>query len=302
MENKYPPGQGHGKQGRFAGLPDPYGEEHFAKIVVLPVPFDKTTTYQKGSDKGPEALIEASRNLELYDIETDSEVYLNGIYTSQPISKETSQEMLESAYQRTKEFLNQGKFVVVIGGEHSITYAPVRAHAEHFKCIDVLQFDAHADLQPSYEGNPWSHAAVMARVKEIPEVNKIISVGIRSMAVEEKVNYDASNTFCAHTLFENDAWMDEVVDRIVNPVYITFDLDCFDPSLMPSTGTPEPGGLQWHQVAKLLLKVARQKKIIGFDVVELCPTPTNLSPDFVAAKLIYKLLGYIFSHRKKDEK
>lgn len=300
-KKEYPPGQGHGLPGRFAGLPDPYGQESFARIVLLPVPFDKTTTYQKGSDKGPEALIEASRNLELYDLETDTEVYLKGIHTAASILEETSKEMLEQTYQRTKQLLAQEKFVVVVGGEHSISYAPIRAHAEHFKKIAVLQFDAHADLQPMYEGDPWSHASVMARVKEIPEVNKIVSVGIRSMAVEEKVNFDPLNTFCAHTLFESDAWMEEVLDRIVDPVYITFDLDVFDSSLMPSTGTPEPGGLQWNQALKLLQKVATSKKIIGFDVVELCPNSTNVSPDYVAAKLIYKLLSYVFTDLKMEK-
>lgn len=303
MKNEYPPGQGHGQPGRFAGLPDPFGQESFAKIVLLPVPFDKTTTYQKGSDKGPEALVEASRNLELYDLETDDEVYLNGIYTAPAIVEESSKEMLEKTYQSTKQLLKQDKFVVVVGGEHSISYAPIRAHAEHFKKIVVLQFDAHADLQPTYEGDPWSHASVMARVKEIPEVDKIISVGIRSMAVEEKVNFDPLNTFCAHTLFEGDAWMEEVIDRIVDPVYITFDLDVFDSSFMPSTGTPEPGGLHWNQVMKLLKKVADTKTIVGFDVVELCPNPKNVAPDYAAAKLIYKLLSYVFteSQREKNE-
>lgn len=300
-KDEYPPGQGHGMPGRFAGLPDPYGQESYAKIVLLPVPFDKTTTYQKGSDQGPKALIEASRNLELYDLETETEVYLKGIHTAPAIIEETSKGMLEQTYQRTKQLLRQGKFVVVAGGEHSISSAPIRAHAEHFKQITVLQFDAHADLQPTYEGDPWSHASVMARVKEIPEVNKIISVGIRSMAIEEKINFDPLNTFCAHTLFESDAWMEEVLDRIVDPVYITFDLDVFDPSLMPSTGTPEPGGLNWNQTMKLLKKVAETKQIIGFDVVELCPNPTNVAPDFVAAKLIYKLLSYVFTEEESTK-
>lgn len=300
MESKYPPGQGHGVAGRFAGLPNPYGHEKFAEIVLLPVPFDKTVTYGKGSDKGPQALIEASRHLELYDLEVESEVYLRGIYTAPEIVEETSSEMLERTYRNTLQLLKEGKFVVTVGGEHSISYAPVRAHAEHFKRIAVLQFDAHADLQPAYEGDPWSHASAMARVKEIPEVSKIISVGIRSMAIEEKVNFDPENTFCAHTLFENDSWMEKVLDRIVDPVYITFDLDAFDPSLMPSTGTPEPGGLQWNQAMKLLKKVAAEKTIVGFDVVELCPNPTNTAPDFVAAKLIYKLLSYVFADRKGE--
>lgn len=300
MENQFPPGQGHGIAGRFAGLPDPYGLENFAKTIILPIPFDKTTTYQKGTDKGPEALIEASRHLELYDVETNNEVYLEGIYTAPPIIAHESKNMLEQAYLRTKDFLNRGKFVVVLGGEHSISYAPIRAHGEHFKNITVLQLDAHADLQPSYEGDPWSHAAVMARVKELPSVTRIVSVGIRSMAIEEKVNFDAPNTFFAHTLFDNESWIDQVIQKIDGPVYITFDLDAFDSSLMPSTGTPEPGGLQWYQAMKLLKRLAMEKTIIGFDVVELCPSPYNLAPDFLAAKLVYKLLSYIHTYSKVE--
>ncbi len=289
-------GQGHGVAGRFAGLEAPYGLESSAKIVLLPVPFDKTTTYQKGSNLGPEAIIEASRHLELYDIETDSQVYLEGIYTASPVKANDSKEMLDSTYSRTKQLIEQGKFVVTVGGEHSISYAPIRAHADHFQKISVLQLDAHADLQPTYENNPWSHACVMARVKELPNVTKRVAVGIRSMAIEEMENFEKDNTFLAHTLEANDDWMDAVVDKLTNLVYITFDLDAFDSSLMPSTGTPEPGGMQWNQTFRLLKKVAQKKTIVGFDVVELCPIPSIKAPDYLAAKLIYKLLTYVFAY------
>lgn len=261
-----------------------------AKIIIVPVPFDKTTTYQKGSDKGPGALIEASKNMELYDIETDSEVYLKGIYTDSPVQKETSQEMLDAAYNRVQEWLNKAKFVVTLGGEHTISYAPIRAHAEKFGPLTVLQLDAHTDLRTSYESNPWSHASVMARVKEIPQVEKIVAVGIRSMSVEEKI--DRPNTFFAHEL--EGAWIEKVVRALGDKVYITFDLDAFDSSLMPSTGTPEPGGLNWNQAMELLDLVAKKKTIVGFDVVELAPNPASVAPDFLAAKLVYKLLSYKF--------
>jgi len=295
MNTKIPIGQGHGIAGRYAGLPNPYGLESASKIVLLPIPFDKTTTYQKGSDKGPEALIEASRNLELYDIETDSEVYLRGIYTAPPLLADTSEQMLELGYQKVKNLLNQGKFVVVIGGEHSVSYAPIKAYAEHFKQLTILQFDAHADLQNSYENNPWSHASVMARVKELPGIVKIVSVGIRSMSSDELANLDRPNTFFAHDIFENASWMDQVLERLSGPIYITFDLDVFDSALMPSTGTPEPGGLYWPEILKLLKRVAQEKSIVGFDVVELCPRPSDPAPDYLAAKLIYKMLSYTFN-------
>lgn len=285
-------GQGHGEEGRYAGLPDPYGSEEFSKIVILPVPFDKTTTYQKGSDQGPEALIEASRNMELYDIETNSKVYLKGIFTEKGHHFDTSEEMLNSIYEKTKALLYKDKFVVVVGGEHSISYAPIKAYAEHYGNLTVLQFDAHADLQPAYEGNPWSHASVMARVKEIPQVTKIVSVGIRSMSHEELPLLDRPNTFFAHELEGN--WVGEVLKKLEGPIYITFDLDAFDSSLMPSTGTPEPGGLFWNQAMSLLKPVLQEKKVVGCDVVELCPNPFNLAPDYLAAKLIYKILSYKF--------
>lgn len=280
-------GQGHGLEGRFAGLPDPYGSEEFAKIVLLPVPFDLTTTYQKGTNLGPGALIEASRNLELYDIETNSEVYLKGIFTAPPVLEKTSEAMLEMAYNRTKALLDKEKFVVTIGGEHSISFGAIKAHAEKFQKITILQLDAHADLQDAYEGNPWSHASVMARVQELENVEKIVSVGIRSMSSEELPRLDRQNTFFSHQ-FDPD----QALEKLTGLIYITFDLDVFDSSLMPSTGTPEPGGLQWNETMQFLKRVFKEKSVIGFDVVELCPNNTNKAPDYLAAKLIYKLLSY----------
>lgn len=288
-----PIGQGHGVEGRFLGLQDPYGDRKSAKIAILPVPYDKTTTYQHGSDRGPAAIIEASRNLELYDIETHSEAYLHGIYTADPVEMETSEKMLSEVYRRTLELIDEGKFVCTLGGEHSISYAPIRAHADRYGPLSVLQFDAHADLHPAYERNPWSHASVMARVKELPKVEKIVSAGIRSMSSEELHLLDIANTFFAHQL-EGDIWMDVLLERLSERVYITFDLDAFDASLMPSTGTPEPGGLFWNQAMKLLARVIKEKTVVGLDVVELLPNPDMVAPDYTAAKLIYKILSYRF--------
>lgn len=263
-----------------------------AKVVILPIPFDKTATYQKGAARGPSALIEASCNLEFYDTETNQQPFEQAIHTAGPIKSSTSPKMLTKTYEAAWSFLNQGKFVVGVGGDHSITPALVRAHASFFDDFSVLQLDAHADLIPTYEGNPLSHACAMARVKEIAQVSHIVSVGIRSMSQEEYPLLDLPNTFFAHTIHENDAWIDRVVERLGDRVYITIDLDAFDPSLMPSTGTPEPGGLFWYQATKLLRKVAEKKQIIGFDVMELCPIKGLKAPDFLAAKLIYKLLSY----------
>lgn len=293
-----PIGQGHGVAGRFAGLPDPYGDESFSEIVILPIPFDKTTSYQKGCDKGPVALIEASRNLELYDIETDSEVYLKGIFTAPPVKAKTSEKMLDTAYARTKEYLGKGKCVVSLGGEHTVSYGPIRAYAEHFPQLTILQFDAHADLQNAYENNPWSHASVMKRVQELPTLKKIVSVGIRSISREELLYLDRPHTFFSHEIAENPNWVEQVVEKLTGPLYITFDLDVFDSSLMPSTGTPEPGGLNWDQAMRLLKKATQKCELVGFDVVELLPNRHNPAPDYLAAKLIYKLLSYKYNSYK----
>lgn len=289
-------GQGHGTAGRYAGLPDSYGSEEFSQIVILPIPFDKTSTYQHGSNKGPEAIIEASRNMELYDIETASEPYLKGIFTDAPIHAKTSDEMLLLTYNRAKKWIQKSKFLVTLGGEHSVSYASIKAYAEHCGKLTVLHLDAHADLQQAYEGNPWSHASVMARVKEIPQVTKVVSVGIRSMSREEVPFLDSSHTFFAHELQEK--WVDQILSKLEGPIYITFDLDVFDCALMPSTGTPEPGGLSWDQALNLLKRVIREKNVVGCDVVELCPNLSNVAPDYVAAKLIYKMLSYQFEVNK----
>lgn len=291
-------GEGHGIEGRFAGLADPYGAESIAEIVILPVPFDLTSTYGKGADKGPEALIEASRNLELYDIPTDSEVYLHGIFTAHPILAMSSEALNQELHRKVIHWLKEEKFVVTIGGEHSVSYATIKAHAEHYGKITVLQFDAHADLQQAYENDPWSHASVMARVKEIPQVENVISVGIRSLSANEKPFVDDANTFYAYQLDTQGKWMEQVLEKLDSPVYITFDLDAFDSSLMPSTGTPEPGGLFWKETLDFLEKVIARFKVIGFDVVELCPKKDLEAADYLAAKLVYRLLSIIFKERK----
>lgn len=280
--------QGQGLKGHYLGLKMPLES---AKIVLLPVPLDRTSTYQKGAAHGPAALIEASRNLEFYDAETGAEPYKRGIHTAKPIVASTSKQMLKETYETTLSLLKKGKFVVGVGGEHSITPALVRAHAEFLGPFSVLQLDAHADLIPTYGGDPLNHACAMARVKEIKGVSHIVSVGIRSMSAEESPLLDLPNTFFAHDLGK-DGWMDQVVERLGQRVYITIDLDAFDSSLMPSTGTPEPGGLFWDQAIQLLKKVAEQREIIGFDIMELCPIKGLKAPDFLAAKLIYKMLSF----------
>lgn len=286
---------GTGVAGSFGGLPAEFTSLKTSKVAILPIPFDKTTTYAHGSDKGPAALIEASRNMELLDIETGKETYEIGIHTAPAVIADTSEAMVTEGYKRTKDLLSSDKFVLSLGGEHAVSYGPIKAYSEKYPGLTILQFDAHADLQPAYEGNKWSHASVMARAKELPGVAKIVSVGIRSLAVEERNNQSGVTTFYAHEIVGKSDWQEKVIECLGSNVYVTFDLDAFDSSIMPSTGTPEPGGLNWYEALRLLKLTAKTKKIVGADIVELLPNPSFHGPDFLAAKLAYKILSYVFN-------
>lgn len=278
----------------YGGLPEPYNQRDKARVAILPVPYDGTSTWGKGADKGPDALLEASANMELYDIETDSEVYHVGIFTDQPVTEARNPElMVQAVEQRTNALLDEGKFVVTIGGEHSVSIGAIRAHAARYDGLTVLQIDAHTDLRDSYEGTPNNHACVMARAQELCP---IVQVGIRSMDIGEKANLDPQRVFWAHEIVDapDEAWMSKALNLISANVYITIDLDGFDPAIAPSTGTPEPGGLQWYPALRFLRKVIEHRNLVGFDIVELCPNPADKATDFLAAKLLYKLLSYKF--------
>ncbi len=267
-----------------------YSTYQTAKVVIIPVPYDRTSTWIKGAEKGPAAIIAASANMELYDIETDSEPYKAGMYTDQPITIDQPPEKMVEAVARTvRRHLQQDKFAVVLGGEHSVSIGSVRAHAERHPGLTVLQLDAHCDLRDEYDNSRFNHACVMARIKEICP---FVQVGIRSMDSSEKEVADKQNIFFAKDIYNTTDWIETVLSRLSEKVYITIDLDVFDPAIMPSTGTPEAGGLSWYTVLGLLKALADKKEIVGFDVVELCPSETNKSPDFLAAKLVYKLLSY----------
>jgi len=276
----------------FGYLSEEHSNQTNAGIVIIPVAYDGTSTWVKGADKGPQAIIEASANMELYDIETDSEVYKKGIYTEDAIAGEiTTEEMIDAVRGTVRYYLEEDKFAVVIGGEHSVSIGAVRAHAKHYKELTVLQLDAHADLRDEYNGSKYNHACVMARAKEICH---IVQVGVRSMDFSERDFIENSAMFLAKDIYDNADWIEKVVSKLSDNVYITIDLDVFDPSVMPSTGTPEPGGLLWYDVLPLLKTVSDKKNVVGFDVVELCPDGRCKAPDFLAAKLIYKLLSYKF--------
>ena len=267
-----------------------------ASTVILPIPFDKTSTWLKGADKGPAAIIDASKYLEFYDIETNSEVYKKGIFTANPIHATSSSVLLRKADETVSRYLKDNKLVVTLGGDHSVSIGVIKSYAKHYKNLSVLHLDAHADSRDSYEGTPYNHACVIARARE--HTKNIVSVGIRSMDVSEKAYMDKKKMFFAHEIHSSDNWINKAVRILSDSVYITIDLDVFDPGIMPSTGTPEPGGLGWYQVMKLLAFVSKSKQIVGFDVVELCPSK-NKASDFLAAKLIYTLLSYIHANKPR---
>jgi len=282
----------------YAGIPEAYATSEKSKIVLIPVPYDGTSSWKKGADKGPKAFLEASENMELYDIETDSEVYKQGIYLSQPVTESSSPEaMVEAVTEKVKSYLNRNKFVTLFGGEHSISIGAIRAFSRHYENLTVVQIDAHADLRESYEGSKCNHACALY---EANQTNNLIQVGIRSMDHIEKsvMNYD--NVFFAHEIESDDYWIEQAVERMTDTVYITIDLDGFDPSLFPATGTPEPGGLFWYETLRFLREVFKEKNVVGFDLVELCPSPALYASDFLAAKLYYKMLSYKY-HLKTSE-
>jgi agmatinase len=286
---------------RFA-LPFTYGgllpeESAFerAQVVILPIPYEQTTTYGTGTKEGPQALIAASRHMELYDEELDFEAYRVGIHTLRELETNASgpEAMMERITEVTGELLDHGKFVVGLGGEHTVSFGLVRAVAERFPGLSVLQFDAHADLRDVYQGTPYNHASVLRRISELVPA---VQVGIRSMSREEAewVRQRGARLFYAANVLGSPQIATVICEALTNQVYITICLDAFDPSIMPAVGTPEPGGLGWYDLLRIVRQVAETRHIVGFDVVELFPIPGNFAPDFLAAKLVYKVLGYRF--------
>lgn len=283
----------------YAGIEDQYSKLDSSKIVLIPVPYDGTSTWQKGADKGPEAFLNASENMELYDIETQTEVYKQGVFLADPVTENASPEqMVDAVHQVVKTYIKKNKFVTTFGGEHSISIGTIRAFNECFDNLTVLQLDAHADLRKSYQGSKCNHACALY---EASQSTNLIQVGIRSMDIIETTVMDEEKTYFAHEMAEDDNWVDSAIDQMTDNVYITIDLDAFDPSILPSTGTPEPGGLLWYETLDFLRQVFEEKNVVGFDIVELCPNPKEKSSDFLAAKLYYKMLTYKFLNEDIEE-
>lgn len=286
----------------FARIDDEYSSLKKAKAVVLPVPYDKTVTYIKGAKNGPAAIIDASRYMELYDDELNQETYKIGIHTMEALDVEnlSSEDMVQKVYGSVSEILKSNKMPVLLGGEHSVSIGAVKAFKEAYPNISVLQLDAHYDMRDEYMGSKLNHACVARRISE---VCPIVQVGTRSLSKEEKdfLSSQANGkvkTINVYDILEMPMWKDAVSNSLSENVYVTIDLDVFDPSLMASVGTPEPGGIGWYETLDLLREVSKDRKIVGFDVVELCPIKDQVGPDFMAAKLIYRLLGYIFGNKK----
>lgn len=277
----------------FAGIPEHFARLEESEVVLVPVPYDGTSTYGKGADKGPEAIFDAAENMELYDIETNSEVYREGIYIAPTVTEDASPEAMCDAVEKTiDQYIEMNKFVTMLGGEHSVSIGSIQAFNKRYKDLTVLQLDAHSDLRPSYHGSECNHACALHKASK--ETN-LVQVGIRSMDTVELPFLNQDKLFTSYYIRSNESWQDDVLEQVGKNVYITIDLDAFDPSIMPSTGTPEPGGLLWNETLDLLKKVFKKSNVVGFDIVELAPQEGNPAPDFLAAKLYYKLLSYKFN-------
>jgi agmatinase len=284
----------------FLGLDEAAAAFASARAVLLPVPYESTTSYGGGTREGPRAILEASRYIELYDQEVDCEAAPRiGIHTLPALEltragATPAMEELRSAYARVADTCGD-RFLLMLGGEHSVSSPAILAQADrHAERLSVLQLDAHADLRAEYEGTPNSHASAMARVLDRADV---VAVGIRGVSSEEMevARASAASTLVwADEMWQDDRWMDRALEALGPKVYLTFDVDYFDPSLVPSTGTPEPGGPGWYRTLEFLKRVFREREVVAADVVELAPVPGLHAPDFLVAKLVYKLLVYRF--------
>lgn len=279
----------------FGGSDNKFTSFEKAKVAILPVPYGETVTYRKGTEKGPEAILEASDNLELFDEELGKETHIIGINTALllKVNSSSPEDMIASVEEKTLDIYKQDKMPVIIGGEHTLTIGAARAAKAKFKDLSILYFDAHCDLRNEYAGNKHSHACVARRLLEVAPV---VEVGVRSLSKEENDFASAENIkiIKMFDMLKEQDWLSVVKKQLSKNIYISIDLDVFDPSIMPSVGSPEPGGIQWYEFLKAIREIIAHKNVVGFDVVELCPVKGVVWPDFTAAKLIYKILGYIF--------
>src|SRR5436190_23069105 len=277
--------------GEFGGTTPTTTDFARARVVILPIPLDRTTSYVPGTRNGPHEILVASSHMELWDEETQTDVHSIGIYTlpEMEFPFASMDEVVGEIRRVAAELVKHDKFPLILGGEHSITPAVVAAVAAKHPGLSVLQLDAHADLRESFMGTPHNHACAMRRTLEYARTTQ---VGIRSMSTEEAAAAPTLPTaiFYGYNMRNDPCWIERVVDSLSDTVYITIDVDGFDPAIMPATGTPEPGGLSWHEALRLLRKVIERRQVVGCDIVELSPMAGNVGPNFLCAKLIYKIL------------
>jgi agmatinase len=286
--------------GEFGGAKPTTTDFNSARVVILPIPLDRTTSYVAGTRTGPHEILVASSHMELWDEETETDVHGIGIYTLPEMELPFARmdEVIQEIRRVASELVIRDKFPFVLGGEHSITAPVVAAVAAKHPGLSVLQIDAHADLRDSFMGTPHNHACAMRRVLEYARCTQ---VGIRSLSAEEAAAAPALPTeiFYDFNMRQAEDWIDRIVDSLSETVYITIDCDAFDPSIMPAVGTPEPGGLTWYEMLALLRRVIDSRRVVGCDIVELCPMPGNIAPNFLCAKLIYKILSYRFGNEAR---
>ncbi len=279
---------------RFAGIEPKYCSYDNAGVLLQSIPYDGTSTWGKGADRGFAAFLDALENMELYDIETDSEAYRHGVHILPDITEDESPEkVFELVYQETRELLASGKYLTFFGGEHSISIGVIKAFYEKYADLTVLQLDAHADLRDSYGGTPYNHACAL---HDASRNANLVQVGIRSADSSEMKYLNRQQCYFAEDIYGDESWMDKSIAQMTDQVYLTIDLDAFDPSIMPATGTPEPGGLLWNPTLKYLRKVFEAKTVVGFDITEFAPLEGQHAPQFLVAKLYYKLLSYKFKY------
>ena len=268
-------------------------------MVLIPVPFDGTVNWQKGAVNGPKAFLDASENMELYDIETDSEVYKNGIFLADDaIEIASAEKMVRSVHATTKNYIRKNKFVTLVGGEHSVSIGSIRAFNECFDNLTVVHIGAHANVRAEFEGSSYNNACALS---DASQTTNLIQIGIRSMDAIEKTIVDEDKTFYAHEMISDDYWMENAIDLMTNNVFLSFNLNALDMSLARSTSYPEPGGLFWYETLEFLKKLFAEKNVVGLDLTDLCPNENDKASNYLASKLYYKMLSYKFDNADEDD-
>ncbi|MEI8175679.1 MAG: agmatinase [Candidatus Omnitrophota bacterium] len=287
----------------FLSLGDEYSNLKRAKIAILPVPYERTVTYKKGAAAGPRAIIDASIHLEKFDEQLNQETFKVGIHTMPELKVRDlePEEMIKKVRDDIQELVKSNKFPVILGGEHSVSIGAVTALKESVPDLSVLYLDAHYDLRNEFNGSRFNHACVARRLAEMVPV---VEVGVRSLSKEEKDFITAQaaaprvTAFSVYDIIDDELWKDKASAMLSKNVYLSIDLDVFDPSLMPAVGTPEPGGIGWYELMDFLYSIIMEKNIVGLDVVELCPIKDQPASDFLAGKMLYRILGYLFSSKR----